>query len=627
MKRTRNIAQHPFGLILALVGLISVATFALEPVALARVDPSWIPTGSMNTPRVNHTATLLLNGKVLVAGGYNAGTILNSAELYDPATGTWSVTGSLNTARFWHTATLRPDGRVLVTGGGRNLNTAELYDPNTGTWSITASLNTGRYRHTATPLPDGKVLVTGGFTGSSTSGRCPCIDFVTNSAELYDPATGHWSVTGNLKAERGLHTATLLQNGKVLVAGGTDGTLIDIGEYVPYSSAELYDPATGTWSLTGGLNTARNSHTATLLPSGKVLAAAGYYTDTAELYDPSTGMWSFTASLSTPGGHTATLLSNSKVLVVQGSREELYDPATAVWSVTANLSTARSDHTATRLLDGRVLVAGGDTYSAILNSAELYDSPSQLVAAVLPSSRSVQVGTPATAFATIINTDSNTATGCAISPITTIPATFTYQTTSSATNQITNSPNTPVDIPAVAAQSFVFALTPTAPFAPADVQLSFNCANSDPAPIISGLNTFLFSASSGPIPDMLAMAATLTGDGIVSIPGTNGTGVFAVATVNLGASGNLTVSADTGGAILPVNIFICQTDPQTSACFLSPESSVNTMIGSNETPTFGVFVAAAGDISFAPETNRIFVRFKDSGNVTRGSTSVAVRTQ
>src|SRR4029453_1631752 len=91
MKRTKNIARHALGLILALVGLMSVATFALEPVALARVDPSWIPTGSMNTPRVNHTATLLLNGKVLVAGGYNAGTILNSAELYDPASGTWSV--------------------------------------------------------------------------------------------------------------------------------------------------------------------------------------------------------------------------------------------------------------------------------------------------------------------------------------------------------------------------------------------------------------------------------------------------------------------------------------------------------------------------------------------------------
>jgi hypothetical protein len=234
MKQTRNIARHALGLTLVLI----VATFALESVALARVDPSWIPTGSMNTPRADHTATLLLNGKVLVAGGYNAGTILNSAELYDPASGTWSVTGSLNTARFWHTATLLPDGRVLVAGGGRNLNTAELYDPNTGTWSITASLNTGRYRHTATPLPDGKVLVTGGFTGFSTSGRCPCIDFVTNSAELYDPATGTWGVTGNLNAERGLHTATLLQNDKVLVAGGTNGTLIDIGEYVPYSSAE-----------------------------------------------------------------------------------------------------------------------------------------------------------------------------------------------------------------------------------------------------------------------------------------------------------------------------------------------------------------------------------------------------
>jgi hypothetical protein len=179
------------------------------------------------------------------------------------------------------------------------------------------------------------------------------------------------------------------------------------------------------------------------------------------------------------------------------------------------------------------------------------------------------VGTPVTAFATIINTDLNMSTGCAISPLTSIPATFTYQTTSPATNQVTNSPNTPVDIPSGAAQSFVFALTPTAPIAPTDMRLSFECANTDPAPIVSGLNTFLFSASASPIPDLMALVATLTNDGIVNIPGTNATGVFAVATVNMGSGDNFTVSADTGGAILPVNIFICQTDPQTGACFFN----------------------------------------------------------
>jgi hypothetical protein len=250
-----------------------------------------------------------------------------------------------------------------------------------------------------------------------------------------------------------------------------------------------------------------------------------------------------------------------------------------------------------------------------------------VVAAVLPGSRSVQVGDPATAFATIINAGQELATGCAISPSTNIPATFTFQTTDPATNQVTNSPNTPVDIPPGAAQSFVFALTPTLPVAPTDVQLSFECTNSNPAPIHSGVNTLLFSASAAPVPDIVALAATLNNDGIVNILGTNGAGVFAVATVNVGAGDSFTISADTGGAILPVNILICQTDPQTSVCLSPLTTSVPTTILSNETPTFGVFVAGAGDVSFIPETNRIFVRFKDSAGVTRGLTSVAVRTQ
>ena len=250
-----------------------------------------------------------------------------------------------------------------------------------------------------------------------------------------------------------------------------------------------------------------------------------------------------------------------------------------------------------------------------------------VVAAVLPSSRSVQVGSLAAAFATIINAGQELATGCTISPMTSIPATLTFQTTDSTTNQVTNSPNTPVDIPPGAAQSFILGLTPNSPVDPTDVQFSFECTNANPAPIHSGVNTLLFAASTTQVPDIVALAATLNNDGIVNIPGTNGTGVFAVAAVNVGAGDSLTVSADAGGVILPANIFICQTDPQTSACLSPPDTSVPTTILTNETPTFGIFVAAAGDVAFVPETNRVFVRFKDSGGATRGLTSVAVRSQ
>jgi hypothetical protein len=253
--------------------------------------------------------------------------------------------------------------------------------------------------------------------------------------------------------------------------------------------------------------------------------------------------------------------------------------------------------------------------------------PPTVVSAVLPSSRSVQVGVSATAFATIINLGPGTAMDCGIAPITNIPAAFTYQTTNPATNAVIGSPNIPADIAEGAPQSFVFAVTPTAPMAPTDVQFSFDCANSSPAPINTGLNTLLLSASATPVPDIVALAATTTNDGIVNILGTNGIGAFAVATVNVGASGNITASADTGSASLPVNISLCQTDPANGQCVSGIGISVTTIINANATPTFGIFVQGNGTVPFDPAANRIFVRFKDSGDVTRGSTSVAVRTQ
>jgi len=212
-----------------------------------------------------------------------------------------------------------------------------------------------------------------------------------------------------------------------------------------------------------------------------------------------------------------------------------------------------------------------------------------------------------------------------IASITSIPATFHFQTTDPATNQVTGSPDTSADIPA--GQTYVLAFTPTAPFPPTDVRLSFNCANASPAPITVGVNTLLLSASATPVPDVVALAATVTNDGIVNIPGASGTGAFAVATVNVGATGTITASADTGNATLPVNISLCQTNPANGQCISAISASVTAQININATPTFAIFVQGHGNVPFDPAANRIFVRFKEAGAVTRGSTSVAVRTQ
>ena len=341
-------------------------------------EGSWSHPVNMGKRRTSHTATLLGSGKVLVAGGENFSGYLSSARLYDPVARTWAETGSLATQRIVHTATLLPSGKVLVAGGNDGpgyLRLAELYDPAAGTWAETGSLATARGAHTATLLPSGNVLVAGGLESGSG---------LLSSAELYDPATGRWRSTGSLGTARDGHTATLLPSGKVLVVGGSDG----FHSYL--SSAELYDPATGTWMPTGSLATARELHTATLLPSGKVLVAGGLgfgvpdptYLSSAELYDPASGIWTATGSLATTRDyHTATLLPSGKVLVAGGfhgtsfpTSVELYDPAAGSWTATGSLNKPRYQHTATLLSSGKVMVAGGyNDNNFFMSSAELYD--------------------------------------------------------------------------------------------------------------------------------------------------------------------------------------------------------------------------------------------------------------
>lgn len=256
----------------------------------------------------------------------------------------------------------------------------------------------------------------------------------------------------------------------------------------------------------------------------------------------------------------------------------------------------------------------------------LYGAPTYqtvLVSSILPASRSVQTGTTATAFTTIINTSSTPATGCSIALTTPGAAAFTFQATNPATNLPTGSPNLPVDIAGNATQSFTINITPITTVTATDLNFTMKCSNAKAVGTIPGVNTLLLSASSTPTPDIVALAATSQNDGYVHVGGDLG-GAFAVATINLGASATIVASADTGTTVLPATISLCQTNPITAQCLAPPASSVTTSIASNATPTFSIFVTPTAAISPNPATKRVFVRFQDTSGITRGSTNVAV---
>ena len=251
-----------------------------------------------------------------------------------------------------------------------------------------------------------------------------------------------------------------------------------------------------------------------------------------------------------------------------------------------------------------------------------------LYGAVLPASRAARVGSPVTVYATIINAGTFIGTGCSIGLPGNIPATLSYQTTNPQTNALTGSPNAPVDIDAGASQSFVVTVTPSATLDPADIQLNFTCANASPAGSLTGINTLLLSAWTTPTPDVVALVATTTGDGIANIPGPWGTGFFAVATSNVGSSGSIIATADTGATKQPVDITLCQTNPATGNCLQQPAPSIPVSSASGETSTFAVFVRGSGkNVAFDPAGNRVFFRLRNAANgAVVGATSVALRT-
>jgi hypothetical protein len=268
---------------------------------------------------------------------------------------------------------------------------------------------------------------------------------------------------------------------------------------------------------------------------------------------------------------------------------------------------------------------GVNTLNLSVTQPTMPGSPS-VFAALLPESRSVQTGTLATVYATIANAGPGTATGCAIMPLTASASAFLYQQTDPSTNVPIGMANTPADIAAGGAQTYIFALTPAAPIAPTDFVLGFKCTNTLLAPITDGVNTLLFSASTVAPPDIIALEATVTPDATEHVPGPlPNTGPFAVNTINIGVASMITAAADTGSTNLPQLVLsICQT--ALGACLAAPAPSVTLQVNHNDTPAFAIFAGALMPIPFDPANNRVYVRFKDQNALNRGQTSVAVTT-
>lgn len=333
-------------------------------------------TQRMSAPRASHTATLLNNGKVLIAGGFvGEENSLASAEVFDPTTNGFLRAENMRVERSSHTATLLPNGKILIAGGfnGNYLDSAEIYDPTTGNFTSTPKMTTARSNHVAVLLNNGKVLLAGGVGTGWT--------FLA-SAEIYDPVSNAFTATGAMTTARESHTITLLKDGQVLITGGHQGRRAAI---TIYSSGEIYNPASGTFTLAGNLTVKRHKHDTVQLADGRVLIvggsderdSAGAYRN-AEIYNPTNKTFAAVSNMNAARYKlqgTAVLLKNGKVLIAGGAnRAEVFDPPTNTFSfASGDMGTIRLFATATLLQNGRVLIVGGyDNRMAVSSNAWIY---------------------------------------------------------------------------------------------------------------------------------------------------------------------------------------------------------------------------------------------------------------
>ena len=344
---------------------IALASIAATAVLLMGSTPSPTPVGivtktaKMHDRRADHTATLLKDGRVLITGGMvENGVFLKSAELFDPATGKFTVTGAMSSPRVGATATLLPSGRVLIAGGlaGRVFEggagivaSTEIFDPQTGRFDPGPNMSVPRSGHAAVLLENGKVLVAGGDDAD---------EHALASAEIYDPATNRFAATASMHIARIARAAVRLKDGRVLVTGGGNGR-----------QAEIFDPHTAAWTETGEMTVPRMKHAATLLPDGRVLIVGGapdggwHPVRSAELFDPRTNRFTAIGEMEFARfkiPDAATALKDGNILIGGGAGQaELYETASAKFVPAGSVEAPHFFASATLLGDGRVLIAGG----------------------------------------------------------------------------------------------------------------------------------------------------------------------------------------------------------------------------------------------------------------------------
>jgi hypothetical protein len=601
------------------------------------------------------------------------------AALFDPVTLGWTSTAGPDLSDFQAESSyeLLPDGSVLnidtyppSKGNGLPPTTVERYIPASGSWvpagntpvSLTdpGKVSCDQEIGPAVVRPDGTVVAFGGYSGCDN-------ETVPDPIAIYASSTGTWSAGPNLPAICGPDGATicslsdapaaLLPNGNILFA--PSGIVNGNG-----NAPTLFFEFTGANTMTQVAEPIFNASTSIsffynflMLPTGQVLITDG--TAQLEVYTPTGSADPTWAPAITEAPATIARSSTYPISGTQfsGRSEGAYfgDDAQAETNypiiritnaATGHVFYARSfGHStmsiapnaagSTNFTVPATAETGASTLVVIANGipsapvSVTVTEPDLLVASVLPGSRSVQIGNTATVFATMINTAPGALDNCRISLAPPAPAglTLSYQTTNPTTNGLIGQPNTPTTIQGKdGSQSFEIGFQSMAALSAPVLPLDFDCDGAAPAIILPGVNTVDLNFSVTPSPDIIALA-TAAG-GVLTIPQSNASpGAFATATINAGAAGDVTVTADTGSATLPLQLTICPTNPSTAACLIPPAASVKMPYQPNSTQTYSIFAAASAPIAFAPGTSRVFLRFTEMATgIVRGSTSIAVQT-
>ncbi len=648
---------------------LTMAVTSVSPVLaqahFSQQGPKIVGAGAVGAAQQGSAVAFSADGNTMIVGGLSDNGNVGAAWVFTRSAGVWSQqgsklvgTGSIGGARQGVAVAMSADGNTALVGGHIDNNSSGatwVFVRNNGVWTqqgpklIGTGAPSGATQGYALRLSaDGNTAIVGNYFGDLAGG-----------AFIFTRSNGVWTQQGARLVGTGAVPGNVVQGYAVALSG--DGNTAIIG--APYDNNEFgavwfFTRSGNTWSQQGGkvigtgaVGGARQGASVSLSADGNTAIFGGEFDNdrigASWVFVRSAGVWGqqgnkLVGSASSGivyGGYAVGLSADGNSAVVSGRNADngigagwVFTRSGSTWTETDRLvgsdasGTSGQGYAAAISSDGSTLALGGVFDAANVGATWVFARSSSLLSAVLPTSRSVRVGTAATAFASVINIGSVGITACGLSLGTAIPATFQFQTTNPQTNAATGSPNTPVNIAAGGLQTYVFAITPSAALQPTDVLITASCSDSGPAPTVVGLNTLLLSASATPIPDIFAIAATPSNDGVVNVPGSSGSQAFAVAAYNAGISAPITVSADTGALALPLTITICETNPSTAQCTSPIASTVTTTIAANATPTFSAFVQATGAVTPDYATKRIFLRFKDADGIVRGATSVAVRT-